>query len=43
MLGQTVLKGNYKSSIDVSEFNSGVYILQLNIGEKTKVKRFIKE
>lgn len=43
MLGQTVLKGNYKSSIDVSKFNSGVYILQLNIGEKTKVKRFIKE
>ena len=43
MLGQTVLKGTYKSSIDVSKFNSGIYILQLNIGEKTKIKRFIKE
>lgn len=43
MLGQTVLKGNYKSSIDVSQFNSGIYILQLNIGEKIKIKRFIKE
>ncbi len=43
MLGQTVLKGRYTSTIDVSRFDDGVYILQLNIGEKTKIKRFIKE
>lgn len=43
ILGQTVLKGRYKSMIDVSQFGSGVYILKLNIGEKTKVKRFIKD
>ena len=43
MLGQTVLKGRYTSAIDVSKFESGVYILQLNIGEKTKIKRFIKD
>jgi hypothetical protein len=42
MLGQTVLKGRYTSIIDVSRFEDGVYILQLNIGEKTKIKRFIK-
>ncbi|WP_458628147.1 immunoglobulin-like domain-containing protein [Winogradskyella sp. PC D3.3] len=43
MLGQTVVKGRYTSTIDVSKFDNGVYILQLNIGEKTKIKRFIKE
>ncbi|WP_397364281.1 M4 family metallopeptidase [Olleya sp. R77988] len=43
MLGQTVLKGRYTSSINVSKFDAGVYVLQLNIGEKTKVKRFIKQ
>ena len=43
MLGQTVSKGRYTSVIDVSRFENGVYILQLNIGEKKQVKRFIKE
>ncbi len=43
MLGQTVAKGRYTSKIDVSKFDKGVYILQLNIGEKTKVKRFVKQ
>ncbi|PWI29899.1 peptidase S8 [Flavobacteriaceae bacterium LYZ1037] len=43
MLGQTVLKGRYTSTIDVSKFEAGVYMLQLNIGEKTKVTRFIKK
>ena len=43
MLGQIVEKGRYTSVIDVSQFDSGVYILKLNIGEKTKIKRFIKE
>ncbi|MEM5563461.1 immunoglobulin-like domain-containing protein [Psychroserpens sp. AS72] len=42
MLGQTVMKGRYTSTIDVSKFDDGVYILQLNIGEKTKTQRFIK-
>ncbi|QNK76757.1 S8 family serine peptidase [Winogradskyella sp. PAMC22761] len=43
MLGQTVVKGRYTSVIDVSKFDSGIYIIQLNIGEKTKVKRFVKD
>ncbi|NQY29400.1 MAG: M4 family metallopeptidase [Flavobacteriaceae bacterium] len=42
VLGQTVLKGNNMKTIDVSKLNGGVYILQLHIGEKIKVKRFIK-
>ncbi|MUU79002.1 immunoglobulin-like domain-containing protein [Winogradskyella endarachnes] len=43
MLGQIVVKGRYSSTIDVSRFENGVYILQLNIGEKKQLKRFIKE
>ncbi|WP_044401502.1 GEVED domain-containing protein [Lacinutrix sp. Hel_I_90] len=43
MLGQVVLKGDFTESIDVSELNGGMYMIQLNIGEKTKLKRFIKE
>ena len=42
VLGQIVLKGNNMKTIDVSKLNGGVYILQLHIGEKIKVKRFIK-
>ncbi|MFC0603350.1 immunoglobulin-like domain-containing protein [Winogradskyella pulchriflava] len=43
MLGQTVSIGLYTSNIDVSKLDDGVYILQLNIGEKTKTQRFIKQ
>ncbi|WP_237702592.1 GEVED domain-containing protein [Bizionia argentinensis] len=43
MLGQIVLKGAFSETIDVSELKNGMYLIQLNIGEKTKVKRFIKE
>ncbi|WP_179375543.1 S8 family serine peptidase [Winogradskyella wichelsiae] len=43
MLGQTIVKGRYTSVIDVSKFDSGIYIIQLNIGDKTKVKKFIKD
>jgi len=42
LLGQTVLKGSNTKTIDVSILNGGVYILQLHIGEKVKLKRFIK-
>ena len=43
MLGQLVMKGSYSETIDVSDLDDGVYLIQLNIGEKTKVKRFIKK
>ena len=43
MLGQTVAKGRYTSKVDVSNLENGLYILQVNIGEKTKIERFIKE
>ncbi len=43
MLGQAVLNGAFEKSINVSELPAGMYIIQLYIGEKTKVKRFIKQ
>jgi Zn-dependent metalloprotease len=43
MLGQKVLQGRYKDVIDVKDLEAGIYMLQLNIGEKTKMKKFIKE
>ncbi|WP_418510494.1 GEVED domain-containing protein [Corallibacter sp.] len=43
MLGQVVLSGSYTDAINVSELNNGMYMIQLQIGEKTKTKRFIKE
>lgn len=42
-LGQVVIKGNYKESINVYKLKSGIYILKLNIGEKHKIKQFIKQ
>ena len=43
MLGQVVLKGAYSKTIDVSKLHSDIYVLQIYIGEKTKVKRFLKK
>ncbi|PHR70071.1 MAG: peptidase S8 [Lutibacter sp.] len=42
-LGRVVLQGRYSSTVDVSRLPVGIYMIQLNIGEKTKVKRFIKK
>ncbi|PHR73283.1 MAG: hypothetical protein COA67_03730, partial [Lutibacter sp.] len=42
-LGRVVLEGNYSSTVDVSRLPVGMYMIQLNVGEKTKVKRFIKK
>ncbi|HIO26164.1 MAG TPA: T9SS type A sorting domain-containing protein, partial [Flavobacteriaceae bacterium] len=44
MMGKKVLEGNLSSSaIQVNGLSSGVYLLQLNDGQKTIVKKFIKE
>lgn len=43
MLGKVVLQGRYSDAVDVSKLPAGVYMIQLNIGEKTKVKRFVKK
>ena len=43
MLGQVVLNGSFTETIDVSTLDEGLYILKLNIGEKSKMERFIKK
>ncbi|WP_204344411.1 immunoglobulin-like domain-containing protein [Psychroserpens algicola] len=43
MIGQIVLKGTFTETIDVSSLESGMYMLQLSIGDKTKTKRFLKD
>ncbi|EDP70931.1 putative surface protein [Flavobacteriales bacterium ALC-1] len=43
MLGQVVLNGSFTQTIDVSNLDEGLYILKLNIGEKSKMERFIKK
>ena len=44
MMGKKVLQGDLSSSaIQINGLSSGVYLLQLNDGQKTIVKKFIKE
>lgn len=51
VLGQTVktistnsfTKGSNKIEVEVNEFSNGLYFLQLQIGNKTIRKKFIKE
>ncbi|WP_299115472.1 immunoglobulin-like domain-containing protein [uncultured Winogradskyella sp.] len=42
MLGQEVGRGNSTSTIDVSNLDKGIYIVQFTIDDKTEVRRFIK-
>lgn len=42
-LGQIVMKGNYSETFNVAKLRSGMYVLKLNIGEKNKIKRFVKK
>ena len=43
-LGQVVKSGSIENnSLNVSNLNAGVYILQINDGQKSITKKFIKE
>ena len=42
MLGQEVLKGSFTESIDVSKLDNGMYLLEVQIGSKSKIERFMK-
>ncbi|CAM1345488.1 CUB domain-containing protein [Tenacibaculum amylolyticum] len=42
-LGQAVQKGDLKEEINVSILESGIYVLEVNNGEKTLTKKFIKK
>ncbi len=43
MSGRLVMQGNYTEKLDVSRLDSGIYILKLMIGEKSKSERFVKK
>jgi len=43
MLGQSVMRGAFNSTLDVSRLEAGVYIIEVAIGEETHNKRFVKK
>ena len=43
MIGQTILKGNLTKEINVTTLKSGMYFIEVNDGEETVTKKFIKE
>ena len=43
MSGRVVMQGMYTEKLDVSRLDSGIYVLKLMIGEKSKSERFIKK
>ena len=43
MSGRVVMQGVYTEKLDVSGLDSGLYILKLMIGEKSKSERFVKK
>ena len=43
MLGQTMMKGDSVKEINVSSLKSGMYFLEVNDGEETMTKKFIKQ
>ncbi len=43
MIGQTILKGNLTKEINVATLKSGMYFIEVNDGEETVTKKFIKE
>ena len=43
MAGQVVKSGSFNETLDVSRLNSGVYIVEIVIGDETFNKRFIKK
>ncbi|RMB59104.1 T9SS C-terminal target domain-containing protein [Dokdonia sinensis] len=43
MLGQTVRAGEFTSTLDVSNLQTGVYMIEVQVGDTTMNKRFIKK
>ena len=43
MLGQTVVKGDVINEINVSSLKAGMYFIEVNDGEETMTKKFIKQ
>jgi hypothetical protein len=43
LLGQVVRAGVFNSTLDVSKLDSGVYMIEIQVGNATMSKRFIKQ
>ena len=43
LLGQVVRKGAFTETVDVSNLDAGVYVLEIELNGSTKIKRFIKK
>ncbi|WP_299209724.1 M36 family metallopeptidase [uncultured Dokdonia sp.] len=43
MLGQVVRKGAFTETVDVSNLDAGVYVLEIEVNGNTMIKRFIKK
>ena len=43
MLGQTIIKGDLTKEINVSNLKAGMYFIEVNDGEETMTKKFIKQ
>jgi len=43
LIGQTILSGEVKETIDVGNLKTGVYIIEINDGEEIMTKKFVKE
>uniref|UniRef100_UPI0040473BE4 T9SS type A sorting domain-containing protein n=1 Tax=Flavobacterium sp. TaxID=239 RepID=UPI0040473BE4 len=44
LIGQKIISGdNNEAGIDVSKIPSGIYVVEVNDGQKTISKKFVKE
>ncbi|MFT5892996.1 MAG: hypothetical protein ACI9Y7_003115, partial [Dokdonia sp.] len=43
LLGQVVRKGAFTETVDVSNLDAGVYVLEIEVDGSTMIKRFIKK
>ena len=43
MLGQVVAKGDSTGRVDVSKLKAGMYFIEINVGEETMTKKFIRQ
>ncbi len=43
LLGQTVRSGTFNSTLDVSNLDAGVYMIEVTVGTTSMNKRFIKQ
>jgi hypothetical protein len=43
MLGQQVARGTSTNGVDVSDLETGLYMIQFNVNDKIETRKFIKQ